>query len=118
MNLIETIEREKWPRTTYYDEHLCSWPILIAHNAAILRILDAVSQPRAMKPWTDDCKPELNEHDDDYTKYWIKVETPTNYISIPISKVRLYNDNIIENSCAGRQITHWLELETTPILPT
>jgi hypothetical protein len=68
-------------------------------------------QPRVMKPWTDDCKPD----DDENVLLCITAHDGSSLIlDDPV-----WINQQIKNTgiCDGYKITHWLEIEPTPILP-
>ena len=97
--LMEVIENERWPETS------CSYD-LDGHNEAINRIAEAAQKPRVMKVWSKDCKPEKDD------VAWLKIVYHRVVDLYFISK-SIQEKGIIR----GEKITHWLELEPTPILP-
>ena len=104
--LLKVLEQERWPQTS------CRYDV-DGHNEAIDRIAEAIDRiaeaakkPRVMKRWVDECKPEKNK------VAWLKIDYNRDVDVYFISKSMQETGVFL-----GGKITHWLELEQTPILP-
>jgi hypothetical protein len=104
MSILKTIEKERWAT----DYPTCK--LIEGHNDCLDRIAEAAKQPRVMKLWADDCKPEKSGW------YWYQKKTWKTPLPM------YYNHNLWFESLAGFESSDenpddWLELESTPVLP-
>lgn len=106
-SLLKVIEREK----KNMEGRFCNVPsvnnVISLACSGFVRIAQAAQKPRVMKVWTDDCKPEKAG------LYWIK--------ELGCEKIfaKMLTDMEIQDGVAyclpNRRISHWLEVEPTPI---
>lgn len=115
MNIIEVIEKEK--------RNLLSMTMDDAFDCideALDRIKTAVDKPRVMKRWGVDGVPK------EPGKYWIVKENSAWWLANENGRVLLrhLNNKAINTqwytesgTTPDSRLTHWLELEPTPVLP-
>lgn len=100
MSILDAIDRERWKTGT--KDYLKT---VDDHNESLDRIAEAAQKPRVMKQWTDDCKPN---------------DTGECYVYTILRGVHRHYIIQRELACGFEgydKITHWLELEPTPVLP-
>lgn len=108
-NLLDVIKKERWTGNAVPD----SYDIAVRwHNAGLNAIAKAAKQPRVMKLWSDNCKPEKSGW------YWYQKKT----WKTPQPMYYNHNHKLWFESSAGFESLdenpdNWLELEPTPILP-
>ena len=99
-NILDMIENEKWREGKFFKGYKSA---IRSQNASCDRIANVAKQPRTMKRWTDDCKPEKPG------MFWLRDLDGGIYVNyVSIHMIESYGVDLF---------THWRELEQAPILP-
>lgn len=108
MSILEVIEQERPKHQTVLE---CRYITKEAFNAALDRIAEAARQPRVMKPWMDDCKPEKD------SLCIICIVAKDGSDLILDDPIRITTEVLESGFIDGYKINYWLKHEPTSVLP-
>jgi hypothetical protein len=104
-NLMDVIEEQRSLISSY---NLMNEITSSDVDVVLDRIAEAAKQPRVMKPWTGDCRPVKSG------LYWIKGLECEKVFSKMLTVMEIQDG--VAYCIPNMRITHWLELEPTPII--